>query len=839
MARSLLVAIIASVLGSGMVNADGAPIAAVDADARSSSPRVPPPFAEEACAAEAPVLPIQLPSGSSCPAVPPPGQEIRFPARNAGAGTPPASSASADDWSIVASPNASGTFPRSVMNGVTCVSATDCWAVGYTYTGTAFQTLTEHWNGSEWAVVASPNSSELELNVLYDVECLSSTSCWAVGYSSTGTAARSLIERWDGTSWTIVPSSSVSTLDFLWDVDCLSPSSCWAAGYTYSGPTGAAQTLLHHWDGSTWAIVASANTGNDRGNSLAAVSCTSASSCWAVGGAAGATLIERWDGASWSIVPSPNNTAYEANSLSGVTCVSPVDCWAVGVSQTDNEWRTLVQRWDGTAWTIVPSPNKTLQMNYLGDITCLSATDCWSVGAYAPGSAWRTMIQRWDGSSWMVVASPSTDDAENDFLNALTCLSADDCWTVGSAWSTKAIRTVVERWHPVRDGEEPSWNIVASPNTLPINTNILSSVDCTSANDCWAVGHYAEEPFGLPRTLTEHWDGSAWSVVPSPNAGTQNVLSDVACVSSSDCWAVGYYYGGGGARTLALHWDGNAWQKVASANQALDSFLFSVTCVSATDCWAVGNHYAGSPSMTLATHWDGSSWTVVPSPNPSSRTPSARQRNLLSDVACVSSSQCWAVGSYDADSPVNPDDVVRAKTSRTLTLNWNGTSWTTVPSPDTAAVEQHSLSKITCVAASDCWAVGQSFNSIHAQTFVGAQEVARTSRQTLIKRWNGTSWATVASANSSTSEDNVLSGVGCRAASDCWAVGSVNDGTRTQTLIQKWDGNGWAAVTSPNASVRDSLLSDIACAGPDCWAVGNSHNSVVPHTLVARSTSSL
>lgn len=758
------------------------------------------------------------------------------------AGQPPAAHGSEPtsvpgDWSIVASPNARAAFPRSVLHEVTCVSASDCWAVGYTFTGSAYHSLTEHWDGSEWTVVPSAYTDEIEANILYDVECLSATNCWAVGHSASGTATRTLIQRWDGTSWAIVPSPNVSALDYLRDVTCLSPSDCWTVGYTYSGLNGASEALVQHWDGALWEIVDSPNPDVTRGSSLANITCTSVSSCWAVGGAAGATLIQRWDGTSWSIVPSPNNSTYESNTLSSVTCSSNAECWAVGLSVTDNEWRTLIERWNGTSWTIVSSPNISLFMNYLDEVTCISADDCWAVGGYTAGAKWLTFAQRWDGNSWKTVDAPSTDQPGGNFIYGLSCASAKDCWMVGSAWTSNAIYTVSLRWHAEEDGDEPSWHMVTSPNTFGHNANVLSSVTCASTTDCWAVGHYSPEPNSVTQTLIEHWDGTAWSVVASPNVGlSSNVLTDVTCVSGSDCWAVGYYSGDSGFRTLIEHWDGDTWNVVPSAHaSSFSHFLYGVDCTSATDCWAVGNHHRGSLATTLIERWDGSTWTIVASPNPSSQTVGARQRNVLSDVTCVSASDCWAVGSYDVDSPVQPDDLLKQKSSRTLIQRWNGTSWTTVPSPDTAAVEQHALTRVTCVSASDCWAVGSSYNALSPQGFFGAQEVAGTARQTLIKHWDGSTWGVVSSPNSSATQLNVLSGIACLSASDCWAVGSQDVNGTTQTLIHRWGGTAWTAVSSPNTSTAEgNVLAGMTCASSTCWAVGSSHNGVTQRTLTAR-----
>ena len=63
------------------------------------------------------------------------------------------------------------------------------------------------------------------------------------------------------------------------------------------------------------------------------------------------------------------------------------------------------------------------------------------------------------------------------------------------------------------------------------------------------------------QTLVEHWNGSAWSVVPSPNApGTRsNSLVSVSAVAANDVWAVGYSLIGFTHQTLIEHWDGSSW----------------------------------------------------------------------------------------------------------------------------------------------------------------------------------------------------------------------------------------------------------------------------------------
>ena len=141
--------------------------------------------------------------------------------------------------------------------------------------------------------------------------------------------------------------------------------------------------------------------------------------------------------------------------------------------------------------------------------------------------------------------------------------------------------------------------------------------------------------------------GPTWSLVPSPNVGSYyNDLYGVAAVAANDIWAVGSHTNiHRGERTLIEHWNGTSWQVVSSPNPGSDSnVLQGVAVVSASDIWAVGSYQNYSngnygPQQTLIEHWDGSSWQVVPSPN------HAGLGNLLDSVAQVpGGTSLWAVG---------------------------------------------------------------------------------------------------------------------------------------------------------------------------------------------------
>ena len=316
-----------------------------------------------------------------------------------------------------------------------------------------------------------------------------------------------------------------------------------------------------------------------------------------------------------TIVSSPNNGGN--NILYGVTCTSTLDCWAVGTYFNDDLFqRTLIEHWNGNVWNIVSSPNRGLSsppIDVLVGVACVSASECWAAGSNDDtNGVGQTLTERWDGTSWTIVDSPNPSGS--DSLQAVTCASPsqpEECWAVGETVTDRGrAQTLVEQW----DGAV--WSLVSSPNSG--NYNDLLGVTCTSQADCWAVGFYS----GVTndQTLIEHWNGGVWAIVSSPNTSTMqdNYLNAVACASASDCSAVGYHANStGGFQTLIEQWGGNFWTIVSSPNPsgAQDSELRGVTCVSAAQCWVAG-YYASSsgPPQTLAERWQGAvlfHWVVL------------------------------------------------------------------------------------------------------------------------------------------------------------------------------------------------------------------------------------
>jgi hypothetical protein len=205
--------------------------------------------------------------------------------------------------------------------------------VGGFNNGTTFQTLAESWNGTSWSMTSSLNTSATQYNDLSAVSCTGPSACTAVGfYQPTTITEQTLIEYWNGTTWSIVSSTNASTFDSLAGVSCSGASTCTAVG-SFSNGTNS-QTLVEAWNGASWSTVSSANISALQDNVLDAVSCTTASACTAAGfyfsGTVDQTLVESWNGTFWSIVSSPNSASSQDNSLRGVSCSGPLACRAVG-----------------------------------------------------------------------------------------------------------------------------------------------------------------------------------------------------------------------------------------------------------------------------------------------------------------------------------------------------------------------------------------------------------------------------------------------------------------------------------------------------------------------------
>ncbi|WP_433379101.1 hypothetical protein ACQPZX_12880 [Actinoplanes sp. CA-142083] len=339
-------------------------------------------------------------------------------------------------------------------------------------------------------------------------------------------------------------------------------------------------------------------------------------------------LIVASGGPAWAatVTQVPAGQAGTIGGFAGVDAVSATDGWAVG-----GNGNGIVQRFNGTRWSIVASPDLlnggANSWAFLADVDATSATSAVAVGqsTAASGGEKTAVALRWNGSAWsrQAVPKPAGTDTE---LTAAKAFSASDAWAVGQTASGGSTfrKTLAVHYNGT------TW--VTTPTTSPgTRTNFVTGVDGVSGNDVWMAGYSLNLPYGnrFRQSMIQHWNGSAWIQVATPNNGS-TFLYDVAAVSASDAWAVGSASNGG---AFVIRWNGSAWNTVAAPPLAS---LNSVAARSGNDVWVAGSDAAGAPALA---NWNGTSWSVTPVP-----TGGGTGSVTLGAVALASPSTEWAVG---------------------------------------------------------------------------------------------------------------------------------------------------------------------------------------------------
>src|SRR5258708_36121734 len=133
---------------------------------------------------------------------------------------------------------------------------------------------------------------------------------------------------------------------------------------------------------------------------------------------------------------------------------------------------------------------------------------------------------------------------------------------------------------------------------------VLTGASFVSAGESWAVGSNSSATVAN-RTLVERFNGSAWSLVTSPNQGSgNNSLNSVSMIPGAG-WAVGYAQNGP-FQPLALHWNGTHWSVTSSGKFANDALFTSVDTLADGSAWAAGFQLtANGTRRTLIEHATG------------------------------------------------------------------------------------------------------------------------------------------------------------------------------------------------------------------------------------------
>jgi hypothetical protein len=404
---------------------------------------------------------------------------------------------------------------------------------------------------------------------------------------------------------------------------------------------------------------------------------------------------------------------------------------------------------------------------------------------------------------------------------SISCASAGNCSAVGSY-----IGGAGQRLPMVVNEVSRSWG-AAQKVTLPSDAGTshdaeLSSVSCSSAGACSAVGYYGDDS-NLQQAMVVDEASGSWGAaqkltLPADadggNPGAS--LTTVSCASPGSCSAVGGYEGAGVTQAMVVDEASGTWgaaQNVAlpgdaSATHPLPA-LNSVSCAAAGECGAVG-HYTDNANHKQALTVDETSgtWGAGRELTP----PAGAATNPLADLASVScgaTGTCLAVGAY-TDSAAGHQALVATESSGA----WGAGQNVTLPA-DAATDPNASLASVSCAAASDCSAVG-TYTDGSGWKPMAVNDVAGSI---------GGAQKLTLPAGADAQPFTVLTSVSCSSAGNCGAVGSYGSSGHDQAMVVDQASGNWAAaqkVTVPaDAASQVAHPDSVSCAAPGyCSAAG-------------------
>jgi hypothetical protein len=361
-----------------------------------------------------------------------------------------------------------------------------------------------------------------------------------------------------------------------------------------------------------------------------------------------AAVADAATGPTWTVAPPVPVRGDATNSvLQDVTMTEPTDVWAVGTAWTDTTSHPLAVHWDGTEWTDVPVASgedtgaESGEVYRLDAVDAVSRDEVWAVGAAESGSLDVGVILRYDGSAWSTVPSPTTTSGLPSTLSDIDMATSTEGWAVGDIGDGVDKRPLVLRW---RDGE---WGAV----TLPVlNTPAtLTAVSVSTLDDVWAVGSRLL-PNGRHAVLALHWDGVAWTDAKPPSFGADDALVSVTG-SGTDLWAVGSSCDSAlrsRCTPLVLHLSRDVWSRVPA--QVDSAVLTEVIIVRPATVWLVGHVPSlAVPQADHVEYWNGQRFVTdltVQLPGPS-QIPDGKPASALALAAATvdkMSGVIWAVG---------------------------------------------------------------------------------------------------------------------------------------------------------------------------------------------------
>ena len=354
------------------------------------------------------------------------------------------------------------------------------------------------------------------------------------------------------------------------------------------------------------------------------------------------TFVPGW---TQQTIPHAEGTGVKTQ-LSGIACPSATSCIAGGSWKNSSGTTTpIIDRWNGVSWATENVPKITGEgATSIGPVACAGSAYCMAGGSFQTPSTYTPITEFWNGSTWASQKLPVPAENVNTVPNAIACPASSACMAVGHKTISGPYNAqpYVARWN----GTTWTESSVAKPQGS--NESEFLGLSCVTSSDCWAVGYYGLE--WVYKGLAEHWNGTSWSeqTLPAPAGAINPSVGSVSCPTTNFCVAVGGYQTSAGKHaSFAARWNGTSWQaEVLPELGGTSSYVTSVSCAAAGACEAIGGGgYQGGP--TFAERLESGVWTVQATPAPSGWT---WENGAIKAISCAAEKECMSVGTV-ADVP--------------------------------------------------------------------------------------------------------------------------------------------------------------------------------------------
>jgi hypothetical protein len=697
------------------------------------------------------------------------------------------------------------------------------------------------------------------------VSCASSTDCVAVGYSTSVSGAHvPIVESFDGTNWSVsVPISPSSPPDEAPQaVSCADAADCVAVGQTYAAGNLSGAFALVLSSGS-WTQSALPLPQSFQQSSINSISCFDISHCTAVGtvvdsGGNYFPLVETYDASSgtpWteSVPATPtvdtggNPESYNEGQLTSVSCVSATQCTAVGLD-VDSGYVTHAMAGGSPGWAFAQVPDVTgATFQTLSSVSCVDTTHCEATGNYQTDTTDTGTVAATLASGTWSVARITNPDSSTTLSNLLIhCASTGNCVAVGDATQYTG-DSYANLWGIATEvaGTWTSIDVAPADPTQLIALQV-EGLSCDGSEDCVAVGWDQGSPNAFALTVPQSGTPAA-VILPGYSPPPIASMNSVSCISPSRCVGVGTFL-----RDRALPspimgvFSGASWSVTTGADLPNEtSQLLSVSCVTASFCVGVGQDIAARFESPLVAIYKNGTWIA----KALHAGPWGSAQSHLASVSCKSISFCVALGTIDR--PSGADPVIAATFNGASLTSWTRTVVAAGGLGHRPQVSVSCASTVHCVGT----ASAQSGRATLVESLVGklwhtsvlpqgktepvlfidtiscgdgAHCVAggHTASRPVVDQLAGALWTQVPLSRNSAGAPATVTGVSCRTALVCRAVGTYNQFGATGSFVARGVSGRWNVQASPNLSAQPNattVLSSISCPTvSSCLAVGYS-----------------